>query len=137
MTRVAELLNLAYHGCKESEKPKLFQDVRRWLAEMDSPPETLRRVICNVVHKHCEGIQLHHGINGFEDDLVNALSPLPSVVAPTGDKGARKLTLPELNHLSALLEAERESGSYAGPREQYYARTERLMKWCNEQIRGE
>jgi hypothetical protein len=46
----------------------------------------------------------------------------------------RKLTQPELNHLSALLEAEKESGEYAGPREQYYARTERLIEWCNEQI---
>lgn len=46
----------------------------------------------------------------------------------------RKLNLPELNHLLALLEAERESGSYAGPREQYYARTERLIAWCKEQI---
>lgn len=46
----------------------------------------------------------------------------------------QKLTLPELNHLLALLEAERESGEYAGPREQYYARTERLIAWCEEQI---
>lgn len=49
------------------------------------------------------------------------------------DKTPRNLTLPELNHLLALLETERESGSYAGPREQYYARTERLIKWCYEQ----
>lgn len=48
----------------------------------------------------------------------------------------RKLTQPELNHLMALLEAERESGEYAGPREQYYARTERLIEWCRGQTRG-
>lgn len=50
-----------------------------------APTDTgaLRRAICNVVHKHCEGIQLPHGINGLEDDLVNALTPLPSAVAPT------------------------------------------------------
>lgn len=46
----------------------------------------------------------------------------------------RSLTFAEVNHLAALLEADRESGSYAGPREQYYARTERLLKWCHEQI---
>jgi hypothetical protein len=46
----------------------------------------------------------------------------------------RQLTVPELNHLLALLDAERESGSYAGPRAQYYARTERLITWCREQI---
>ena len=45
------------------------------------------------------------------------------------------LTLDELAHLSALLEAERESGGYYGNREQYYARTERLMKWCRGQIK--
>lgn len=60
-----------------------------------------------------------------------AAAPL---AAPVVDNRARKLTLPELNHLSALLEAERESGQYAGPRGRYYARTERLIKWCNEQI---
>jgi hypothetical protein len=54
----------------------------------------------------------------------------------TADGNAHKLTLPELNHLLALLESEKESGEYAGPREQYYARTERLMKWCQEQING-
>jgi hypothetical protein len=46
----------------------------------------------------------------------------------------RKLTLPELNHLLALLEDRKESGSYTGPRDQYYARTERLIVWCQEQI---
>lgn len=59
-------------------------------------------------------------------------SPAPAE-SERADRHPRKLTLPELSHLSALLEAERESGSYAGPREQYYARTERLIKWCNEQ----
>lgn len=57
------------------------------------------------------------------------------LAAVEGD--VRRLTLPELNHLSALLEAERESGEYAGPREQYYARTERLIRWCREQIGDE
>jgi hypothetical protein len=46
----------------------------------------------------------------------------------------RRLTLPEVSHLVTLLEEAKESGSYYGPREQYYARTERLIKWCNEQI---
>lgn len=46
----------------------------------------------------------------------------------------RTLTPPELSHLLELLESRRESGSYYGPREQYYARTERLIKWCQEQI---
>lgn len=49
-------------------------------------------------------------------------------------KSPRKLTLPELNHLSELLESRKEEGSYFGPRDQYYARTERLIEWCNEQI---
>jgi hypothetical protein len=48
----------------------------------------------------------------------------------------RKLTLAEVGHLSALLAAERDSGNYYGPREQYYARTERLIKWCSQQIRA-
>lgn len=56
-------------------------------------------------------------------------------VAPN-EKSARKLTLPELNHLSGLLEARRDEGSYTGPREQYYARTERLIQWCDDQIKG-
>lgn len=47
---------------------------------------------------------------------------------------ARKLTLPELNHLMTLLEEAKESGSYYGPRDQYYARTDRLIQWCQEQI---
>ena len=46
----------------------------------------------------------------------------------------RRLTLAEVNHLLSLLEDRRDSGLYYGPREQYYARTERLIKWCNEQI---
>lgn len=46
----------------------------------------------------------------------------------------RRLTLAELGHLSCLLGEEQESGVYSGPREQYYARTERLMKWVSEQI---
>lgn len=46
----------------------------------------------------------------------------------------RRLTEPELNHLLELLEARKEYGSYFGPRDQYYARTERLIKWCHEQI---
>lgn len=58
----------------------------------------------------------------------------PASTAPGVGDGVRKLTLPEINHLLALLEAERESGEYAGPREQYYARTERLIKWCSDQI---
>lgn len=65
---------------------------------------------------------------------VSEPAPASTVAPLQSDERVRKLTLPELNHLSALLEAERESGSYAGPREQYYARTERLIKWCNEQI---
>ena len=51
-------------------------------------------------------------------------------------KIARKLTRPELNHLSGLLEARRDEGSYTGPRDQYYARTERLIQWCNDQMKG-
>lgn len=35
VTRVNEALNLVYHGCKESEKPVLFQEVRQWLCEME------------------------------------------------------------------------------------------------------
>lgn len=50
------------------------------------------------------------------------------------DEALRKLTHAELNHLVALLEVERESGSYAGPREQYYARTDRLIAWCRQQM---
>lgn len=50
-------------------------------------------------------------------------------------KQPRKLTLAELGHLSAMLVAERDSGEYYGQREQYYARTERLIKWCGEQIK--
>lgn len=46
----------------------------------------------------------------------------------------RKLTLPELHHLVELLESRQENGSYFGPREQYYARTKRLLEWCNTQI---
>lgn len=46
----------------------------------------------------------------------------------------RKLTLPELNHLQELLESRQEEGSYFGPREQYYARTARLIGWCKGQI---
>lgn len=46
----------------------------------------------------------------------------------------RKLTLAELNHILPLLEARRESGDYTGPREQYYARTERLIEWIDDQI---
>lgn len=56
-------------------------------------------------------------------------------VAPN-EKSARKLTRPELNHLSGLLEARRDEGSYTGPREQYYARTERLIQWCDDQMKG-
>lgn len=63
----------------------------------------------------------------------NTRLPVASTAPGVGD-GVRKLTLPEINHLLALLEAERESGEYAGPREQYYARTERLIKWCSDQI---
>lgn len=66
--------------------------------------------------------------------LQGTIDSHTSVAAPPLEKQARKLTLPELNHISALLETERESGSYAGPREQYYARTERLIKWCEDQI---
>lgn len=46
----------------------------------------------------------------------------------------RKLTLAELNHLHTLLEEAKAEGSYYGPREQYYARTDRLIEWCEEQI---
>lgn len=49
----------------------------------------------------------------------------------------RKLTAPELNHLLELLESRRESGSYFGPRDQYYARTERLIEWGRSQLKGE
>lgn len=70
---------------------------------------------------------------GYIRELEQKLRSRAPVVASRGDATGRKLTPPELNHLSALLEAERESGSYAGPREQYYARTERLIKWCNDQ----
>jgi len=45
-----------------------------------------------------------------------------------------KLTIAELNHFLSLLEAEKATGSYAGPREQYYARTERLITWCHQRI---
>ena len=69
------------------------------------------------------------------DHLLLLLNPAPPVPVDARADMPRRLTLPELNHLSALLEAERESGSYAGPREQYYARTERLIQWCNEQIK--
>jgi hypothetical protein len=51
-------------------------------------------------------------------------------------KEPRKLTIPELNHLLELLESRKEEGSYFGPRDQYYARTERLIQWCNEQVKG-
>lgn len=51
----------------------------------------------------------------------------------TSDK-IRKLTIPEINHPLSLLDAERETGSYAGPREQHYARRERLINWCHQQI---
>ena len=47
----------------------------------------------------------------------------------------RKLTEPELNHLLGLLESRKEDGSYCGPRDQYYARTERLIEWCHEHIK--
>ena len=47
---------------------------------------------------------------------------------------SRKLTAPELNHLLFLLEAERESGSYYGPREQHHARARRLTAWCQQLI---
>lgn len=51
-------------------------------------------------------------------------------------KTPRKLTAPELNHLLELLESRQEEGSYFGPRDQYYARTERLIEWCNDQTKG-
>jgi len=52
-------------------------------------------------------------------------------------KEPRKLTVPELNHLLELLESRKEEGSYFGPRDQYYARTERLIQWCNAYLKGE
>lgn len=47
----------------------------------------------------------------------------------------RKLTLSEVSHIQALLCSDEETGGYYGPREQYYARTRRLIKWCGEQIK--
>lgn len=49
-------------------------------------------------------------------------------------KVPRELTLAELRHLHTLLEEAKEEGSYYGPREQYYARTDRLIEWCEVQI---
>lgn len=51
-------------------------------------------------------------------------------------KQPRKLTIPEINHILELLESRKQEGSYFGPRDQYYARTERLILWCNEQVKG-
>jgi hypothetical protein len=89
------------------------------------------------VHVECGGTASCFS-HYFEDESAairfwNTRADLPRA---TADGNARKLTLPELNHLLALLESEKESGEYARPREQYYARTERLMKWCQEQING-
>jgi hypothetical protein len=67
---------------------------------------------------------------------TNTTPSQPAPEAQLEPKLSRKLTVPELNHLLELLESRHESGSYFGPREQYYARTERLIKWCNEQIKG-
>lgn len=70
---------------------------------------------------------IHEYVRADSSPVAQPLNDVQAKAIP------RKLTLPELNHLSGLLEAEREAGSYAGPREQYYARTERLIEWCNEQ----
>lgn len=72
-------------------------------------------------------------IEAIRTEAAATSSPTPA--ESVADQRPRKLTLPELNHLSGLLGARRESGDYAGPREQYYARTERLIKWCDEQIK--
>lgn len=47
----------------------------------------------------------------------------------------RKLTLPELSHLSCLIGQEEEMGTYYGNRDQHYARNRRLAKWVSEQIK--
>lgn len=59
-----------------------------------------------------------------------------AMVAVRECRFSHKLTGPELNHLLGLLESRQEEGSYSGPREQYYARTERLIKWCHDQIKS-
>jgi hypothetical protein len=64
--------------------------------------------------------------------LLGYIKDLLSCIEGRGVENARKLTRPEINHLLGLLEAERESGEYTGPREQYYARTKRLIRWCQE-----
>lgn len=68
MTRVAEALNLFYHGLKESEKPEMFQDVRRWLAEMEPQPEedlmlTRMRVECELRYEVALGRLMEQGMS--------------------------------------------------------------------------
>jgi hypothetical protein len=43
-----------------------------------------------------------------------------------------RLTLAEINHLYGLLYERRDSGEYAGARDQYYARTDTLIAKLNE-----
>lgn len=68
MTRVAEVLNLFYHGCKESEKAEMFQDVRRWLAEMEPQPTedpmlTRMRAECDLRYEAALGRLMEQGMS--------------------------------------------------------------------------
>lgn len=85
-------------------------------------------------HIHIDGRGEQQCTEYVRADSTPVAKPLNDVQARTMP---RKLTRPELNHLSGLLEARREEGFYTGPREQYYARTERLIKWCNDQLEGD
>jgi len=46
----------------------------------------------------------------------------------------RNLTTAELNHLLGLLWAEDARGDYSGNRQQYEARTKRLIEWCERAL---
>lgn len=108
---------------KDTEPCGTFDDeFNRWLAEMEQQIEAIKQseLLCPICF-----IELAEAIGISE---VWKVAP--------NERGARQLTLPELNHLSGLLEARRKSGDYTGPREQYYARTERLIQWCNQQMKG-
>lgn len=113
---------------------------QRWngLLRADLPaPQTDVEAVLRTAREICANVRWG---DGSMEEILNETAAIilrntarADLSRATAD-AARKLTLPELNHLSALLEAEKRSGEYAGPREQYYARTERLIKWCQEQI---
>jgi hypothetical protein len=105
------------------------------MTDKQQPPEIPERLFAKACHPERPN---HNCSWSFSKEPVEGSVPYARV-HPVDDARVgeiRRLTLPELNHLMGLLDAEKESGEYAGPREQYYARTERLIKWCQEQING-